>query len=231
MDKKDDIVAIKKRMQELEAFFKCSIIDLAHQYNYSEENLLILQLKEAELNERYKDVVKNIQSCKHTKDKRSDIRYAFDLVSAWLVEDYIIEILSKDGGGLRTIHNGMDADRKILKCSKISSTSDYLICLNDKQKYLELVNDYTAHWDKYHSLDFRDNKYNRLVSEDAIVLAISIPMCNFSVFNIRQIHDVKRIEHHEPYGGKPACQMSTNKIVFQNFNLKNLCSALAQLIE
>jgi hypothetical protein len=74
----------------LENFFDESMVNIARQMGYSEDNILILENNINKLMVDYPDVYDNLKSCRHNRDSRTEIEYAQDLVCSWIFEDYLL---------------------------------------------------------------------------------------------------------------------------------------------
>jgi hypothetical protein len=161
------------------------------------------------------------------KDKRTASGYAIDLIIGWLIEDAILAfILLK---GIPAKLQGADNKREFLNQSELDTMPDIII--SDKQ--IEVVCDWTDYWMRTGKGDLRDNKFNRLVKEDAFLLGLSpISGMGFLINVSEQIHGFEYISSIYGYGGKPG--YTTNKMaefMKPTINvLENLCKIFEEKV-
>lgn len=188
-----------------QAFFKYPLVEVAQRLDYSEDNILILQGDLQELQNLFPETYRNIMSCRHHRDNRTPLEYAQDLVASWLVEDSFLEVLNSNG--LQATLGGADRNRKILANVNTSASSDFTVTYNGNSRRLELMNDYTGYWSRKGQLDLRDSKYQNLVAEQSLFLAVSTTTREFALFDFSEEIHARFIQSHFPYGGKPAYQI------------------------
>lgn len=215
--------------QELSKFFKMPLENLAKKLNYSESNILVLEGNEEKLKTLYPNVYENILSCMHNRDNRSPIEYARDLVSSWIFEDYMVRKFNSLGYDLYL--SGKDKERVILANSKVGSDCDVIFEYDNFKLNVEIMNDYSNYWEKYNTLDLRDNKFNKLLKTNSILLAISLINRTYSLISINESLDYKYIPCHQPYGGKPAYQINLKSIKFYNFKIVDIIEDLKKIIK
>ena len=226
---------MKSNIQEkLEEFFGESVINLARKLNYSEDNILILESNEAKLKELYPETYSNLLSCKHNRDSRTSMEYAQYLVSSWVFEDYLLQTLNDVGLNIRL--SGEDRTRKLLKSSKIKSSSDYFIEYKGKTAFIELANDYTGYWKKNGQCDLRDDKYLHIKSEGeksnySLLLGIDFVNNKFFIIDLNLDNlNVKYSDYFFAYG-KPAYSIMLDSVEFIDFNVKNICSKIFEIMD
>lgn len=213
----------------LENFFEEPIITIAKNFNYSEDNILILENKEKELEKLYPDTYSNLLSCKHNRDNRTLMQYAQDLVCSWIFEDYLMSELKNKG--LKITLSGEDRNRKILKSSKVSSNSDYLVSVKDKLIYIELANDYTGYWQNENQCDLRDDKFLHIQkgvegANYSFLLGIDFKnVCYFLVDVNNDENNITYIPYHYAYH-KPAYSINLKNISLKPFTIDNIYNAI-----
>lgn len=217
----------------LEKFFDDTIINIAKKMGYTEDNILILESNEDKLKKDYPDIYNNLKSCKYNRDSRTIIEYAQDLVCSWVFEDYLIYNLKLSG--LDAELSGGDYERKILNSTSISSKSDLKIKGNNKNIYIELVNDYRGYWSKYNKVDLRDDKYlhiKNLSSGNDKSFLLGIDFCNkkFFLFDINNNEDVKYEFFHFAYK-KPAYSISLKNTLYYDFSFEKICNEIKKYLE
>ena len=195
------------------------IVETAKGMNYREDNILILQGNEKKLQNKYPSVWKNILTCSHNMDKRTPLEYAQDLVSNWLLEDFIISKLNKFG--YNAYCSGKDKERKILKNDKVGTEPDITIEKDGKTYPLELCANYDGYWTRLNKIDLRDSKYNNMVANNDILVAISFKDRQFAVIDITNYKNITKEEHHAQWGGKPCWTIHTDNC-FVDITEKNI---------
>lgn len=218
-----------KTYHELTNFFNMKLDVLAKKLKYSYDNILILQGNEDELKSKFPETYQNLLSCLHNMDNRKPIEYARDLVASWLFEDFMVEKFKQLGYSL--ILSGKDKNRKILPNIRVGSNSDTIFCYNDQNVNLEIITDFGKFWEKHKVLDLRDDKYNKMLSEKAILLAVSIIDKKFALIPISKSLKIERIPLHKPYGYKPATRIYLENISFYNFDVTDIISKLLSIIQ
>lgn len=215
--------------KELTKFFELPLEYLAKKLNYSESNILVLEGNEEKLKTLYPDVYANILSCVHNRDGRSPMEYARDLVSSWLFEDFMVQKFNSLGYNLYL--SGKDKERVILANSKVGSDSDVIFEYDNLKLNIEIMNDYTNYWQRYNTLELRDNKFNKLLQTNSVLLAISLINRTYSIISINKELDYKYIPSHDHYGGKPAYQINLKSIKFYNFKIADIIENLKDIIK
>jgi len=64
-------------------FFGSPLDIVAKEFNYDEDNILILRGDIAALHSKYPETYRNLESCTHHRDNRTALQYAQDLVASW----------------------------------------------------------------------------------------------------------------------------------------------------
>lgn len=218
-----------KTYNELTKFFNMSLDVLAQKLKYSIENILILQGNEDKLKLDYPETYSNLLSCLHNMDNRKPIEYARDLVASWIFEDFMVEKFNQLGYTLTL--SGKDKNRKILPNTKVGSNSDTIFSYNGINVNLEIITDFGLYWENNKALDLRDDKFNKMLSENAILLAVSIIDKKFSLIPINDKLSITRIPQHRPYGYKPATRINLEDVSFYDFNVLEIINKLISLIE
>lgn len=213
---------------ELAKFFGMPLETLAKKIGYQESNILILKGDEENLKNFYPNIYQNILSCVHNRDGRSPIEYARDLVSSWLFEDFMVTKFKNLGYNLYL--SGKDKDRTILPTNNVGSDCDVIFEFNNYSLNIEIINDYSNHWQKYKTLDLRDNKFNKLLQTNSVLLAVSLINKTYSLIPISKELPFKYIPSHRPYGGKAAYQISLKKISFNDFKIVDIIENLKMII-
>ena len=210
--------------------FGVPIAEYAAQQGYHEANLLILRGDLDGLKEKYPQIYENLLSCKHHSDRRTPLEYGQDLVASWLLEDHFLKKLDQSDV-YRIQLGGNDRNRMILRETRVSTTSDFLLVSGAKQVSLELMNDYTGFWARTQRLHLRDNKYQSLCSSGSVLLAASIPTAQYGLFDFGKNISAKYIPEHKPYGNKPAYELALNREVFKKLDFAALRKDLEEIVK
>lgn len=209
-------------------FFNRPLADVAKEMGYDEDNILILKGDEQGLMTNYPETYNNILSCKHHADSRKQFEYAQDLVASWLMEDYVLSFLMSSKYELSL--DGADRKRKILPSSRTSASSDYLLSCNGVSIPVELMNDYTGFWAKKHVLHLRDDKFLKLKRSSSLLLAISTPSKNFTIYDFRTEVTARYLEYHQLYH-KPAYELDIPDDIMIPLTQQNLEQKLIALLQ
>ncbi|MDD2496162.1 MAG: hypothetical protein PHR25_06625 [Clostridia bacterium] len=217
----------------LNVFFNDTIINIAKEMGYSEENLLILESEEEKLKVKYPKTYQNLTSCNHNRDHRSFMKYGQDLICSWIFEDYFLynmKILNID-----IEFSGNDFERKILENSKVDSNPDYKLLLNNKKISIELVNDYTGYWQKTKKCDLRDDKYRKMMTKQDIdysfIIGIDLINKSFFLFDVKNNSNNVTYSSFHFYYNKPAYTISLDNIKFSKFSFDNILSEIIKNTE
>jgi hypothetical protein len=103
----------------------------------------------------------------HNRDNRTQLQYATDLILGWLCEDSVVKILNNKG--IMANHAGSDKDRNFLQQEAITHGAD----IETPELSIELLFDFTNHWQQHDKLDLRDNKYKHIVENKIHLLGIA----------------------------------------------------------
>jgi hypothetical protein len=110
-------------------------------------------------------------SLTYHRDRRQPHEYAVDLVLGWIVEDAVVKAIER--AGTLVVLNGHDRYREFLSPRKISTQPDMIIQGKKSNRLLEIFSDWKDTWKKKGHADLRDNKFERLVAEKALLLGIA----------------------------------------------------------
>lgn len=137
----------------------------------------------------------------HQKDKRDPIDYCSDLIFGWLAEDAIVMNILNNGIPARL--NGSDRNREFLKQSELDTAPDIEIGYSGNTRLLEVFSDWTGYWDQHGKADLRDNKYNRLVKDKALLLGTApLSKTGFLIDVAEQSHGFIYNQVQYGYGNK-----------------------------
>ena len=201
------------------------VFDIAQKYQYSEPNLLLLSGRDEELHKTFPDVYENIQTCAHNADIRSPMDYARDLVASWVVEDWFLRLLTD--AGCEASAAGTDRNRAILPGGEVSSDSDFRILYQGRELRVELLCDYTGFWRRHGKIDLRDDKYQHLRQEQALVFGADALWQRAILLDMgEEIPGIVQVESYKPYGGKPAVRVPCGEEEFFPLEASRLAERL-----
>lgn len=208
----------------LSTLFKRPLYIMADELNYKKSNVYILQNNFMGLKNEFPDVWHALLSCSHNKDNRTHEEYAQDLVASWVYEDTLLLYLKKSGFEINL--HGSDKEREILRNSKVSSNADYVVTYKNIHINIELVNSYTPYWERTQRIDLRDNKYQKMKDNKALLLCIDINSKKLYILDfMEELLNSTYIPYHRPYG-KPAYQIDISHTEAYELTMKNLLEAL-----
>ena len=203
-----------------------SVQNMAAEYGYEEDNLLILAGDEGRLRREYPETYRNLLSCGHQKDGRSYLEYAQDLVASWVVEDYFRQMLLDAGCEITAA--GADRERRLLPNIRVSASSDFRIRLDGREIPVEFMCDYTGYWARSGKIDLRDSKFEKLKREGALFLGVDAKGGRAILLDFRrEAPEAVYIPSHRPYGFKPAYSIPCPKEKFFPLSPQRLSQELA----
>lgn len=103
------------------------------------------------------------------RQRRSAAEYAINLILGWLLEDAVLDRLRREG--VLGEHAGTDREREFLVGSKVKANADLR---TSSGRLIEVAYDATDYFWKSNRYDLRDDKFQRLVGEDALIFGLSI---------------------------------------------------------
>ena len=224
-------IIMKSNLQlKLELFFNESILSIARKHGYDEDNILILEGDEISLLKKYPETYNNMMSCSHHKDHRTVMQYAQDLISSWVFEDYIKLSLSLYGLDINL--NGNDKNRKILKSSEVSTSTDFIIKGKYKDFHLEVISDYTGFWKNYGKCHLRDDKWLGLIesNQNSILLGIDFKNRMYFLIEPHRQTTCKYIPYHKYYG-KPAYEIMIEAEKLKKIDYKIISDEIKEIIQ
>lgn len=131
----------------------CHIIDFCRKFGYYPLAIKIMALdendekkskaimsKDAELKNHYIKCSKDPQSIARKGNNRSWTRYFKDLITGWVVEDLVMEMLKEQG--IEIEHNGHDSKRRIAIGNDVTQDSDFVIKVGNVSRKVELTNEF-----------------------------------------------------------------------------------------
>jgi hypothetical protein len=104
------------------------------------------------------------------RDRRTPVEYGIDLVLGWLVEDAVLRFF--ESHDRTAVLSGHDRYREFLPPRKISTQPDIRLG-QDPGKLIEIFCDWKGTWRKHNHADLRDSKFNKLRSEEALMIGIA----------------------------------------------------------
>ena len=204
--------------------FNKPLAEVAQSLHYDESNIVILEGDEIRLREEFPQVYNDLLSCRHHADGRTPLQYGQDLVASWLFEDMFLWAFKKTEK-LTIKLDGADKKRIILPSAKTSAASDYLVSTaHGSSRKLELMCDYKDFWSNNGKLHLRDEKYTKMKASQSILIAVSVTLKKFAIFDFARSIPAKFLTSHRPYGGKPVYEMDINPesmIAYTSNNLIN----------
>jgi hypothetical protein len=168
----------------------------------------------------------NGKQFKFLRDKRTPAEYGIDLVLGWLKEDSVL--LSLEKIGLSVSLDGADRNREFLRSKDIKSNSDLIVSLNESSgvgglgmsyepvscrtpaqrtppyRKIEVVYDATGYWKSKDKCDLRGDKFNKIKSEQGIILGMSLLDKTAFHVDLQEEIDTQYVPSHWCYGGKSA---------------------------
>lgn len=139
--------------------------------NGPEKSACFSQVVSEELSKETYDYLQKMCNLTHYRDSRTPQEYGIDLILGWLIEDTILSLLKEKGK--KAILSGYDRFREFLPARKISTQPDIRVQFNCGERFLEVFSDLKGTWRNKNHADLRDNKYNKLKEEEAVMIGIA----------------------------------------------------------
>ena len=195
--------------EQYERVYGKSVADIARQFGYGSSAVaLVDKNRTVPYRGQYPKEYANLASCKHQRDSRTAEEYGADLVASWTAENSIV--LRLEEAGCKVTLSGADKRREILPCGKVEGTADMTVSYGKYgPRKVELVCDGTEFWARTGKMHLRDDKFNHLVKENAILLGIDMKRRKFYMFDAFALANsdaVKKLERH-PVWKKPAVEI------------------------
>lgn len=195
--------------EQYERVYGMSVADVARQFGYGSGAVaLVDKNRTVPYSKQYPKEYANLASCKHQRDYRTAEEYGADLIASWTVENSIA--LRLEEAGCKVALSGADCCREILPCGKVEGTADMTVSFGKYgPRKVELVCDGTEFWSRTGKMHLRDEKFNHLVNENAILLGIDMKHRKFYMFDASALSGsdaVKKLKRH-PVWKKPAVEI------------------------
>lgn len=133
----------------------CHTIDFCRKFGYyplaikimaldenNEKKSKAIMAKDSELKNHYIKCSNDPLSIRRKGDNRSWTQYFKDLITGWVIEDLVMEMLKEQG--LDIIHNGHDAARQIAVGNNVSQAADFIVRVGDVSREVELTNEFNT---------------------------------------------------------------------------------------
>jgi len=157
----------------------CHIIDFCRKFGYYPLALKIMALdendenkskaimaKDVELKNHYLKCAKDPYTIRRKGKNRSFTQYFKDVISGWVVEDLVIEMLKEQG--IEVEHNGHDAQRRIEIGNDVTQEADIRIKVGKVVRKVELTNECNCFLTKHGFIEKRAPALIRLWDEKGI---------------------------------------------------------------
>lgn len=131
----------------------CHIIDFCRKFGYyplaikimaldenDEKKSKAIMAKDEELKAHYIKCSKDPHSIARKGNNRSWTHYFKDLITGWVVEDLVMEMLKEQG--IEIEHNGHDAQRKIAIGKDVSQKADFMVRVGNVVRNVELTSEF-----------------------------------------------------------------------------------------
>jgi hypothetical protein len=176
-------------------YFKDSSI---HKYDFFKE------LLEDQLTGASETFINSRCNLTRLRDNRTPLEYGKELAIGWLMEDVILEAISRTGINIEL--QGFDQRREFLDQEQISARSDYWIKLGEELVSLELVTSWTSYWQSSDKLDLRASKFKSMVTkaERTLCLGVEAPSLNGFCIDMQKDQELFESKPNPAWGFKPS---------------------------
>lgn len=168
-------------------------------YSETHANIMMNKLGLAEM-----QALKILGTCKHSIDNRTFLEFAKSLISNWILEDLVAEVIMPQMFSKIT-KDGNDKNRDFLNNGQISSDSDFKVVVNGEERYVEMISNYSDYWFRQGKIDLRDAKAKKLLKQNALILAVDVKNGNVAIIDLK---DYDLVSTYIPQWNKGGTQIT-----------------------
>ena len=185
----------------------CTLLDYCKKFGYyplackimaldetNERSMKVAIARDSELKEHYIEFSKDQDAIKARGENRSWTQYFQYLITGWIMEDLVMEMLRKQGIDITL--NGRDAHRKILKGSNIRQTADFSIRVGDAERKVELTCEFNHYLEKDGFVEKRAPALYRLWEAKGIWIYRDIPREKYVLVDFATEKVKLHLRHH-----------------------------------
>ena len=185
----------------------CTLLDYCKKFGYyplackimalddtNERSMKVAIARDSELKEHYIEFSKDQDAIKARGENRSWTQYFQYLITGWIMEDLVMEMLRKQGIDITL--NGRDAHRKILKGSNIRQTADFSIRVGDAERKVELTCEFNHYLEKDGFVEKRAPALYRLWEAKGIWIYRDIPREKYVLVDFATENVKLHLRHH-----------------------------------
>ena len=185
----------------------CTLIDYCKKFGYyslackimaldetNERSMKVAIARDSELKEHYIEFSKDQDAIKARGENRSWTQYFQYLITGWIMEDLVMEMLRKQGIDITL--NGRDAHRKILKGSNIRQTADFSIRVGDAERKVELTCEFNHYLEKAGFVEKRAPALYRLWEAKGLWIYRDIPREKYVLVDFATEKVKLHLRHH-----------------------------------
>lgn len=185
----------------------CTLLDYCKKFGYyplackimaldetNERSMKVAIARDSELKEHYIEFSKDQDAIKAKGENRSWTQYFQYLITGWIMEDLVMEMLRKQGIDITL--NGRDAHRKILKGSNIRQTADFSIRVGDAERKVELTCEFNHYLEKDGFVEKRAPALYRLWEAKGIWIYRDIPREKYVLVDFATEKVKLHLRHH-----------------------------------
>lgn len=147
-----------------------------------------------ELKEHYLKHAKDPKSISRKGENRSWTQYFKDLITGWVIEDLVIEMMRKQG--IEVKHNGRDAGRVIDIGSNVNQQADIEITVGEISRKVELTNEFNTILMKHGFIEKRAPALVNLWKEKGIWLYRDISNGKYVLIDFATENITLHLRHH-----------------------------------
>jgi len=181
---------------------------------------LVNEAMSMNISKTHEDRLNELCSSQFSKESRTPVEYALNLIYGWLIEDCIYLWLVQHGYNVEK--TGADKDREFLSGRKISAGED----LSIEEKPTDIFCDMDGYWSKNNTMDIRMSKYNKLKS-DGLIIGVSPKNGQVTVIDLKNETDIE-IRNNPLWGGREVATL--NGVSSKLFSVKDLDNMLRKAL-
>lgn len=181
---------------------------------------LVVEAMNMDISQSHQDILNELCSSQFSKESRTPVEYAMNLIYGWLIEDAVyIWLIQK---GFTVEKTGADKDREFLSARKISAGED----LSINGRPTDIFCDMDGYWAKNDSMDIRMSKYNKL-KDNGLIIGVSPKNGQVTGIDLKNESDLE-IRNNPLWGGREVATLKN--MSSKLFSVKDLDSNLKKVL-
>ncbi|MCM1535795.1 MAG: hypothetical protein NC126_07740 [Clostridium sp.] len=231
MGKRGAYVGVSEFFRTQDENFK-DLATLGKEFNYRQDIILILKGEEEELKKQFPETYRTIETCRHHSDKRTLFEYAQDVAASWLFEDFIIArakaLAEQTNEPFTLVLSGADRKRQFLPTTKVSASADCQFTYRGVTIPVEITTDYGLYWEREQKIDLRDDKFEKMRAEQAILIGVSTQDSKYIIIDFAKKPTAEKEFHFQWKKDAYTIHFRENAIALKPFTMDDVMQELME---